>query len=134
MMPAPSDAIRELIAETMSISIEAGIEFTNSWRWRDGPRCFDCGADNPYRLQSRPRVFRCRICHRDFSALSGTPLSHSKVPIQIYVAAIKALEAGGVNSVQFGKMVGIQQRSAWKILNCIKGMTAGRSHDVPPTR
>ena len=62
---------------------EASLEWVENHRWRDGIFCPRCGGDSCYRVASgKPMSHRCRGCKEYFSVRIGTPLEHTKLPIQ----------------------------------------------------
>jgi len=91
-----------------------------AWRWPERVICARCQSENIYRIWSRDAVFRCGACKSDFTAFSGTPLSHGKAPPQIYVAAIEAFLRQRIPAVRFAEIAGVQYRTAWRLRGVVQ--------------
>src|SRR6476619_3814281 len=85
----------------MSGDAAAAYERCERLRWGDAePGCPHCGADRRYFLRpangrsrrthaggrSARRVWKCAVCRRQFSVLTGTVLHATKVPLPVWVA------------------------------------------------
>jgi hypothetical protein len=73
-------------------------------RWPDtdgAPICPDCSCAVVHTCRSR-RLFKCKTCHRQFSATSGTSLACRQLPVQTLLMAFSLF----VNAAK-----GIQQSS-----------------------
>jgi transposase-like protein len=78
------------------------------------PFCPKCGNGDVYVLNSR-QLFRCRRCRSDFSIVSGTIFSFSKLPAKdlLLAACILAGGAKGVSSLQLARYMGRQYKSCF---------------------
>ena len=85
-------------------------------RWPpDGaPKCPSCQSREFYALDSR-RTRKCRACGKQYSLLSGTALSHSKVPLRRLLMSM-VLFCDGVPAREAGRIVGGNDKAAW-VLN-----------------
>lgn len=80
--------------------------------------CPRCRSVNYYRL-ARGQRRRCQECRQEYTPISLTPFTGNKLTPQIYLGAIVGLLATPPMSTRrFAEIVGIQQRSAWR-LRCI---------------
>src|SRR6476660_1672508 len=84
-------------------------------RWPNGPVCPFCQAANPYRLtpkpgsKTRPGLFKCRACRKQFSVTKGTVFEDSHIPLHKWLLAIHLLCASkkGMSSHQLQRMLGL---------------------------
>ena len=102
--------------------------------WPNGRHCPRCGSVNTYAPNGcrRNLPYRCRDCKRYFSALIGTALSHTKVPLRKWVIAIyrELTCLRGVASMQIYRDLGVTQKTAWFMMHRIR--ETWRSDDEPP--
>lgn len=69
---------------------EESYESFKKMRWPDTdgePVCPFCGCDAVYSFKAR-RVFKCKLCEKQFSVTSGTIFSNRKLPIGSYLHAL----------------------------------------------
>src|SRR5215211_3818845 len=55
-------------------------------RWPDGFRCPRCGGPDAYELAERA-LLQCRACRHQTSAMAGTVLHRTHVPLRLWFAA-----------------------------------------------
>lgn len=102
-------------------------------RWPDGPVCPHCRnhKDKPiYTLKSkkdtlkpaRAGVYKCGACRKQFTAMVGTVLSDSHIPISKWLMAMFIISASkkAVSAHQLHRMLGITYRSAWFMAHRIR--------------
>jgi transposase-like protein len=92
-------------------------------RWNGNPTCPHCGTEKAY-IYKDERTFRCRACDRKFSVLTGTFMENTNLPLRKWFIALYLFSSHkkGISSVQLGKILGITQKSAWKMLQRIRMM------------
>lgn len=92
-------------------------DYMRSLRWPTGtPRCPECDSTNIGEIKTL-RLLRCRNCRRKIYIKRGTifedsPLGLDKWFVIIWVAA----NTPNIGSVRLGKLIGIQQKSAWRMI------------------
>ena len=85
-------------------------------RWPDtdgAPICPNCNCAAVYTYRCR-RVFKCKACHRQFSATSGTSLAYRKLPIRTLLMAFSLFvnAAKGISSLQLSRHLGLHAKTA----------------------
>jgi GxxExxY protein len=75
--------------------------FLAELRWPGGFRC-ECGSTRAWHHASRPRVFQCAICRRQYSVTAGTVMHRAKVPLVEWFWAAWAFsqDKRGVSALQ----------------------------------
>ncbi|MBV8330206.1 MAG: IS1595 family transposase, partial [Verrucomicrobia bacterium] len=68
------------------------------------------------------RVFKCKACHRQFSATSGTSLAHRKLPIRTLLMAFSLFvnAAKGISSLQLSRDLGLHAKTAFVLLHKLR--------------
>ena len=115
---------------------EACRSFFESVLWKHGPRCPHCYNLKSYRLSGpsvRKGLYECSRCKRQFTITTKTPMHSTKLPLWKWLLAMYLIlnSSKGISSVYLGKLVGISQKSAWKIGHAIRDMMAPGSELVP---
>ena len=85
-------------------------------RWPEGVACPHCGSVNVQTgAKHKTMPYRCRDCHKRFSARTGTALESSNLGFQTWMIAIYMLTTGikGVSSMKLHRDLNISQKSAW---------------------
>jgi transposase-like protein len=98
-------------------------EYLASRRWSDGlmicPHA-DCGNETCYTYKDGIR-YKCKRCKRIYTAKTGTFMEASKLPtIKWFIALYLVLHKKGISSIQLSKDIGVQQKTAWFILQRIR--------------
>jgi transposase-like protein len=93
-------------------------EWLESKLWPDGPVCphEGCGCMDVYNLaKTRPGLYKCRMCKKQFTVRIGTIMEESKIPIWKWLVVIHLMTSSkkGVSSHQIAREVGVTQKSAW---------------------
>lgn len=104
---------------------EACIDYLIQCRWPDGFICPRCSSNEGVRMSTRP-LLRCRACNYQASAMAGTVMHRSKIPIQDwFVAAYHvATFTPGISAVQLQRQLGLKSdETGWYLLHRLrKGM------------
>jgi len=90
-------------------------------RWGDNPACPHCGGADPYRLNrmagssTRPGVWKCRACRKQFTVTVGTIFEDSHIPLSKWLLAIHLLCASkkGMSAHHLHRMLGVTYKTAW---------------------
>jgi transposase-like protein len=114
----------------------AAWEFFETLRWPDGKAiCAHCGSQDVLYLKPRNggrttrtgaitqrRVWRCRECKRQFSAIVGTIFEGSKIPLGKWMMAVYLFcsAKNGVSAHELHRDLGITYKSAWYMTQRIR--------------
>jgi transposase-like protein len=89
-------------------------------RWPNGPECPHCGvvgeATEMKGKSTRPGVYKCRACRKQFSATVGTLFERSKIPLSKWLLATHLMTASkkGMSAHQLYRMLGFgSYRTDW---------------------
>jgi transposase-like protein len=115
-----SAAARTLsLVDLCDLSKDAAHKMLCEMRWEDtdgAPVCPHCSCPAVYTYRCR-RVFKCKACHRQFSATSGTLLAYRKLPFRtllmafsLFVNAVK-----GLSSLQLSRNLGLHAKTAFRL-------------------
>jgi len=94
-------------------------EYLEALRWPDGQVCPHCGViGNHYKLKgktTRPGLWKCKDCRKQFTMIVGTVFSDSKVPLNkwLLVAHLMCASKNAVSAHQIHRMVGVTYKTAW---------------------
>ncbi len=87
--------------------------------WPNGPVCVHCGEVNRIGLlkgkATRPGVYKCYACRKQFRATVGTIFESSHIPLHAWLQAVYLMVSSkkGVSSNQLHRTMGITLKSAW---------------------
>lgn len=106
---------------------EACRRFFESVLWNNTRCCPHCGCIKSYPLKSdciRPGLYECAQCKRQFTVTCHTPMHSTKLDLWKWLLAMFLIvnSSKGISSVYLGKLVGISQKSAWKLGHAIRKM------------
>jgi transposase-like protein len=121
-------------------------------RWPDGPVCPHCGnTDKHYFLKPRTqldgkearktrtgshserRVWKCAVCRKQFSVMTGTIFHGSKVPLQTWLMVIFEMCASknGMAAREIERKYGVAPKTAWFMAHRIREAMRNRgSHKL----
>ena len=102
---------------------EAAEKWFEAQRWPDGRHCPDCGSTNTATVPNRrPMPYRCWDCRSHFSVRKGTVMQSSKIGLQKWVIAMYMMMTGlkGSSSMTIYRALGIQQKTAWYLMQRIR--------------
>ncbi len=110
--------------------------FFESMLWENGRTCPHCHNEKSYCLSGasvRKGTYECSLCKRHFTITTKTPMHSTKLPLWKWLLAMYLIvnSSKGISSVYLGKLVGISQKSAWKIGHAIRKMMDPGSELVP---
>src|SRR5271166_2489098 len=120
-----SAAARTLsLVDLCDLSEDAAHKMLCAMRWPDtdgAPICPKCSCAAVYTYRCR-RVFKCKACHRQFSATSGTSLAYRKLPFRTLLMAFSLFvnAAKGISSLQLGRYLGIHAKTAFVLLHKLR--------------
>lgn len=101
--------------------------FFESIIWTNGRFCPHCQCNRSYRLngsRTRTGLYECAYCKRQFTVTTKTPMHSTKLPLWKWILVIYYMvnSSKGISSVFLGKLVGISQKSAWKLSHAVREM------------
>lgn len=103
----------------LSITETIASDMVWSARFGEGVCCPSCETDKKPWLFSRRDVFKCKACNRQFTLTSRTALASQKADNRTVVACAFAFCAAkkGISSLELSRMVGVQQTTAYHLMN-----------------
>jgi transposase-like protein len=123
-MKSPAKPPKTLLEAVRYFSdLDVATQHVAATRWPDGPVCPKCGVldKNHYYLKSR-RLWKCRVCKKQFSVKVGTIFEDSPIPLTKWLPAtwIIANAKNGVSSCEIHRSIGVTQKTAWFMLHRIR--------------
>ena len=105
--------------------------------WAGGRHCPHCGSLTSTALRGRscrPGLYQCRDCRLQFTVTTRTPMHGTKLDLRIWVCAMFLVltSSKGISSVVMGRLLGINQKSAWKLGHAIRELMDDRNLELPP--
>ena len=100
--------------------------YLEALRWPDGAICPHCGSiEAHYKLQgkaTRPGLWKCKDCRKQFTVIVGTVFSDSKIPLNKWLLAVHLICASkkAMSSHQLHRMLGVTYKSAWFMTHRIR--------------
>jgi len=121
------DQLREQIPDEINCR-----KFFEKLIWAKGRLCPHCQCSRSYPLSgisSRPGLYECAQCKRQFTVTTRTP----KLPLWKWLLAIYYMinSSKGISSVFLGRLIGVKQSSAWKMGHAIRLMMTSWSGELP---
>jgi transposase-like protein len=106
----------------------AASEYLESIRWPVGVVCPHCGESErePYRLKGKSlgkrRVWKCRVCRKQFTVQVGTIFESSHVPLNKWLAAFHLLCSSkkGMSAHRLHRSIGVTYKTAWFMFHRIR--------------
>ena len=101
-------------------------EYLERLRWPHGTVCPHCGViGTAYALNgatTRPGLWKCKDCRKQFSVTVGTVFERSKVPLNKWLLAVHLICASkkAVSSHQIHRMLGLTYKTAWFVTHRIR--------------
>lgn len=89
-------------------------------RWPSGVACPRCSSVGMARLS--PKLYYCRKCDYQFSVLTGTIFTDTKLPLLTWFAAVYLLGESrkGMSANQVKRMLGVSYKTAWYLCHRIR--------------
>lgn len=128
-------------------------KFLEDFRWHGRPVCPHCGSLSDHRYleprnkvsrettrgtQSQRRVWKCRDCRRQFSAIIGTVMHGTHVPIRTWLFVIFEMVSNknGIAAREVERRYDLHPKTAWFMLHRIRevGVTPSRASSLPMRR
>lgn len=95
--------------------------------WKNGRNCPHCGSLESSMIsgqKTRPGLYQCRDCRGQFTVTTKTPMHSTNLDLRLWVAAmfIVISSSKGISSVVLARMIGVTQKTAWKMGHAIREM------------
>ena len=105
--------------------------------WQNGRCCPHCDCETSYFLSgpsSRPGLYECGRCKRQFIVTTRTPMHSTKLPLWTSLLCMYFMvnSSKGVSSVFMGKWLGVAQRTAWKMAHAVRELMKPGPDGRPP--
>lgn len=97
-------------------------QFLEELRWPNGAVCPHCGHDEAYKItpkseksKTRPGVYCCAGCRKQFTVTVGTIFERSRVPLNKWIMAFFLMNTSkkGISAHQLHRMLGVTYKTAW---------------------
>lgn len=94
--------------------------------WPDGPVCPHCGGfERIYTLNgkaTRPGLYKCGDCRKQFTVTVGTLFERSKIPLNIWLQCVYFMCSSkkGMSSHQLHRTLGVTYKTAWFMTHRIR--------------
>ena len=91
-------------------------------RWPDGIVCPLCSSSRKIHRLSRPAIYKCADCRKQFSVRKGTIYEESRLPLQKWFMAafLMTTSRKGISSHQLAREIGVTQKTAWFVLGRLR--------------
>jgi transposase-like protein len=120
------------LAELTKMTEVQAREFLEEVRWHGNPTCPHCGGTDAYQLKgnaTRPGVWKCSACRKQFTVTVGTVMHRSHLPLRTWVIAFHLMSSSkkGISALQLQRVLGIvNYKNAWHLAHRIRlAMTEG---------
>jgi transposase-like protein len=107
--------------------------------WPTGRYCPHCGSVRSAALRcqsARAGLYQCseHECRRQFTVNTKTPMHSTKLDLRIWIAAIFLVltSSKGISSVVMARMLGVNQKTAWKLGHAIRELMDDREGIASP--
>ena len=114
---------------------EAARKYFEGIRWPHGPVCPHCGVVNEATelkgKSTRPGLYKCRPCGKQFTATVGTAYERSHIPLHKWLLATRLLCSSkkGMSAHQLWRMLGFgSYKTAWFMAHRIREGMRDDSH------
>ena len=102
-------------------------QFIESIIWHNGRICPNCHGNKSWPLKgktSRAGLYECGKCKCQFTVTTRTPMHSTKLPLWLWIQAMYLISysSKGISSIVLGRLIGISQKSAWKLGHAIRAL------------
>ena len=125
---APGKSFREGISLIDLFQMFPDDETAEQWfvetRWPDGIRCAYCDSENVNEKATHKTMpYRCNTCKKRFSVKTNSLMHASNISYQKWVIAVYLVTTSlkGVSSMKLHRDLKVTQRTAWHMLQRIRG-------------
>jgi transposase-like protein len=113
-------------SQLMALTEDEARETLEKIRWPQGPVCPHCLKKNVTALQgkaTRPGVYKCRDCRKQFTVTVGTIFHKSHIPLKTWLIAFHLLCSSkkGISALQLQRMLNLKSyQTAWHMAHRIR--------------
>lgn len=96
-----------------------------SVRWPAGPACPRCGViGEAAEITTRPGIYRCRGCKKQFTVTVGTAMEGSHLPLRTWYLAMYLIlsTAKPISAMSLSRHLELQYRTCWHLLHRLRAM------------
>lgn len=96
-----------------------------SVRWPTGAACPRCGViGEATEISTRPGLYRCHACEKQFTVTVGTALEGSHIPLRTWYLAMYLMlsTAKPISAMSLHRHLQIQYRTCWHMLHRLRAM------------
>lgn len=102
-------------------------DFLEEIVWKNGRFCPHCGSLESGKIageKTRPGLYQCRDCRGQFTVTTKTPMHSTNLDLRVWIAAmfIVISSSKGISSVVMARLIGVNQKTAWKLGHAIREM------------
>lgn len=114
------------LEELAEMTEDEAREFLEEGRWNGQPACPQCGAADAYHLRggaTRPGVWKCSKCRKQFTVTVGTVMHRFHIPLSKWVMAFHPMSSSkqGISALQLQRVLGIKNyMNAWHLAHRIR--------------
>jgi transposase-like protein len=95
--------------------------------WQNGRVCPHCGGAQSWLIKgktARRGLYECACCHSQFTVTTKTPMHSTKLPLMKWFEAMYFIlrPSKGTSSKGMAALIGVSQKTAWKIDHGIREM------------
>lgn len=122
------------LIDILQMSKEDSRAYLERLRWPDGAVCPHCAGKNICVLRgksTRPGLYKCRPCQKQFTVTVGTIFEDSHVPLNKWLGAFYLLCSSkkGYSSNQLHRDLGVAYKTAWYMTHRIRLAMRSKSFD-----
>lgn len=107
--------------------------------WACGRHCPHCGGLRSTKMAgetARPGLYQCREveCRGQFTITTKTPLHATKLDLRVWISAMFLVltSSKGISSVVMARILGVNQKTAWKMGHAIRELMDDRNGELLP--
>lgn len=106
------------LVDILSMTDNHAREYLEQIRWENKPVCPHCNGTIVTKLQgksTRPGVYKCKTCRKQFTVTVGTVFERSHIPLVKWIAAFYLVCSAkkGISALQLSRDLGLSYKSAW---------------------
>ena len=110
--------------------------FFESIIWSSGRICPHCRGVKSWAIKgesARDGLYECSNCHIQFTVTTMTPMHSTKLPLLTWLTAMYMIanSSKGISSVVLGRLIGVRQKTAWKLGHAIRALMAAVPTELP---
>jgi transposase-like protein len=106
------------------------LAYLEKQRWDGVPTCPCCNGTE--KIWETNRGYKCGVCLKKFTVKCGTIFENTKVPLNLWFAAIYLATAHkkGISSLQLHRDLGVTQKTAWFMMHRIREIMKAKNSSM----